>query len=118
MEDYIVFAVTMVATGILYNVIRFLWTRRINKKYLSTVHWHGNVGFSGGRLMNKCSKCGETLVKDKSHYIPIGTDSILRIVGCTCPVCGGVVVDENQEMEVIKNRDLHDKLIEYMEPKN
>lgn len=67
--------------------------------------------------MNKCSKCGETLVKDEPQYLPLGADAILRIVDCTCPICGGVVIDENQEKEVIKNRELHDKLVEYMKPK-
>lgn len=61
-----------------------------------------------------CSKCGKELVKTKPHYIPLGTDSVLRIVDETCEDCGDAYINENQETKTIKNRELHDRLIAAM----
>lgn len=50
-------------------------------------------------------------MKTEPHYIPIGTDSIVRIVDETCQNCGGTYINENQETKIVKNRELHDQLI-------
>lgn len=62
-----------------------------------------------------CAKCGKELVKDKPHYIPLGDDTVLKIVDETCETCGGAYINENQELTTIKNKAAHDKLIEFME---
>lgn len=62
--------------------------------------------------MEKCSTCGSELIDTEPHYIPLGTDNVLRIIDQTCPQCGGAVIGKDQKLKLIKNRELHDKLIE------
>lgn len=62
-----------------------------------------------------CSICGKPLVKDKPHFIPLGDDTVLKIVDETCEDCGGAYINENQQTTFIKNKAAYDKLIEFME---
>ena len=61
-----------------------------------------------------CEKCKKPLVKTKPHYIPLGTDEVLKIIDETCEDCGGAYINENQQTTIIKNKEAHDRLIEIM----
>lgn len=60
--------------------------------------------------MTKCNICGNKLIDTKPHYIPIGTDEVLKIIDKTCPNCGGIFVTSEQKKQTFKNREWHDKL--------
>lgn len=61
-----------------------------------------------------CSICGGEVIDGKPHFIPLGTDSVLKIIDQECKDCGCAIIGEHQKTEVIKNREAHDKLIEAM----
>lgn len=61
-----------------------------------------------------CSNCGGKVIDGKPHFIPLGTDSVLKIIDQECERCGCAIIGENQKTELIKNREAHDKLIEMM----
>lgn len=55
------------------------------------------------------------MIDGKPHFIPLGTDSVLKIIDQECVNCGCVIIGENQRTEIIKNRDAHDALVKAME---
>lgn len=61
-----------------------------------------------------CTICGKPLVKGKPHFIPLGEDTVLRIVDETCETCGGAYINENQEKTCITNKAAHDELIQHI----
>lgn len=61
-----------------------------------------------------CSTCGGEVIDGKPHYIPLGTDSVLKIIDQECRNCGCAIIGKYQKTEVIKSREAHDKLIEAM----
>lgn len=63
----------------------------------------------------KCSICGGEVIDDKPHYIPIGTDSVLRIVDQKCSVCNCAIIGPHQQTKLIQNQEAHDKLVSAME---
>ena len=62
-----------------------------------------------------CSCCGGEVIDGRPHFIPLGTDSVLKIIDQECMNCGCAIIGENQKTEIIKNRDAHDALIKAME---
>lgn len=70
----------------------------------------------GGQIMaiHYCEKCKKPLVRAKPHYIPLGTNEVLKIIDETCEDCGGAYINENQQTTIIKNKEAHDRLIEIM----
>ena len=61
-----------------------------------------------------CSSCGGKVVDGEPHFIPLGTDSVLKIIDQECKGCGAVIIGEHQKTEIIKNRKAHDRLVEIM----
>lgn len=62
-----------------------------------------------------CSVCGGEVIDGKPHFIPLGADSVLKIIDQECTNCGCTIIGENQKTEIIKNRDAHDALVSAME---
>lgn len=62
-----------------------------------------------------CSVCGGEVIDGKPHFIPLGADSVLKIIDQECMNCGCAIIGENQKTEIIKNRDAHDALVSAME---
>ncbi len=66
----------------------------------------------------KCNidDCGGNVVDDEPHYIPLGTDMVLKIADKRCEKCGAVYVGgQYQKLERIQNRELCDKLYRFYE---
>lgn len=61
--------------------------------------------------MEKCNKCGKDLIEMQPDYIPLGLNSIAKIVDYTCSDCGGVYCLGNNVRKIIENQELHDKLL-------
>jgi len=61
-----------------------------------------------------CSSCGGEVVDGEPHFIPLGTDNVLKIIDQECKGCGAVIIGEHQKMEVIKNQKVHDELVELL----
>lgn len=59
-------------------------------------------------------ECGGEVVDGEPHYIPLGTDSILRIVDQKCLKCGAIIIGPHQKRKMIQNREAHDKLVDIM----
>ena len=66
------------------------------------------------KIKTYCSICGKPLVKDEPHFIPLGDDTVLKVIDETCEDCGGVYINKNQETTFIKNKAVHDKLMEFI----
>ena len=62
-----------------------------------------------------CSFCSGKVIDAEPHYIPIGCDSVLKIVDQKCAVCGAIIIGQHQKSEIIKNPKAHDKLFEFYE---
>lgn len=69
-------------------------------------------------MYGKCEFCkGGDIVDEKPSYIPIGTDSVLKITDQVCNKCGAVFIGEHQRTKLIKNQKAHDELVRLMEGK-
>ena len=56
--------------------------------------------------------CGGKIIDDEPHYIPLGSDSIMRIIDQRCIKCGCSIIGRYQKTEIIKNQKAHDFLTE------
>lgn len=56
--------------------------------------------------------CGGNIVDDEPHYIPLGDDTVIKIIDQTCDKCGSNIIGKHQKLETYKNKELHDKLLE------
>ena len=60
-------------------------------------------------------RCGGQIIFSKPHYIPLRTNSIMQIIDSECDECKSFFVGgRGQKIEIIQNRELHDKLTEMM----
>ena len=62
-----------------------------------------------------CSFCGGKVIDAEPQYIPLGTDSVLKIIDQQCTVCGAAIIGQHQKTEIIKNQKAHDKLFGFMQ---
>lgn len=69
-------------------------------------------------MYKPCETCGGEVIDGEPHFIPLGTDSVLKIIDQVCKKCGCNIIGENQKTEIIKNREAHDKLVEALERRN
>lgn len=57
--------------------------------------------------------CGGNIIDDTPHYIPLGEDEVVKIIDQKCDKCGAVIIEKYQKMGMYKNKEIHDKLMDF-----
>lgn len=58
-------------------------------------------------------KCGGDIVDDEPSYIPLGDDTVMKIIDQKCTKCGAAIIGKHQKTEMIQNKAAHDKLMDF-----
>lgn len=62
-----------------------------------------------------CCDCGGKIIDGEPHYIPFGTDSVLRIVDQVCTECGANIIGKHQKTKIFVNQKAHDMILNFVE---
>lgn len=57
--------------------------------------------------------CGGNIVDDKPHYIPLGEDTVMKIIDQKCDKCGAVIVGKYQKTKMYQNKEIHDEIMNF-----
>lgn len=57
--------------------------------------------------------CGGNIIDDQPSYIPLGEDTVLKVIDQKCDKCGAIIIGKYQKRQMIQNKVAHDKLMDF-----